>query len=166
MFRTQNIYSMQRPWNLPSYPVYSLTTYSGDQVNMNVCTYVSALSMNPKIIGIALYENTKTLDNMLNSEMAILQLLHKDQFPLVRMLGKKSGLHWDKDTWLHKKERTTLWLGYPVLANCSAYMELKKKDNLKTGDHTLFLFEVKRFKSCNSDLLTTQILSEKKIIRI
>ena len=157
---------MQRPWNLPSYPVYSLSTYGGDRVNMNFCTYVSAFSMKPKIIGIALYENTRTLENMLNTEMAILQLFHQDQYPLVRMLGKKSGMHWDKDAWLRKKQRMTLWHGYPVLSHCSAYMELAKKENFKTGDHTLFLFEVKRFKSCNSDLLTTQILSEKKIIRI
>ena len=166
MFRTQSTESMQRPWNLPSYPVYSLATYRGGQINMNVCTYVSALSMKPKIIGIAIYDNTKTLDNMLHTEMAILQLLHKDQFSLVRILGKKTGLHWDKDSWLQKKERITFWHGYPVLANCSAHMEFVKKDSIKTGDHTLFLFEVKRFKSFNGDLLTTQILSDKKIIRL
>ena len=166
MFRTQSTESMQRPWNLPSYPVYSLATQQGDHVNMNICTYVSALSMNPKIIGVALYENTKTLDNMLQSEIAILQLLHKDQLPLVRMLGKKSGMDWDKDAWLRKKQCMTLWHGHPVLSHCSAYMELTKKENFKTGDHTLFLFEVKRYKSCNSDVLTTQMLSEKKIIRI
>lgn len=39
---------MKRPWNLANVPVYSLATYAGQKVNMNICTYVSAVNMKPK----------------------------------------------------------------------------------------------------------------------
>ncbi len=33
---------VKRPWNIVNMPVYSLATYVDDQLNMNVCTYVTA----------------------------------------------------------------------------------------------------------------------------
>ena len=45
---------MKRPWNIISPPVYSLVTYDEEgKVNMNICTYVSAVSMKPKMYSIA-----------------------------------------------------------------------------------------------------------------
>lgn len=157
---------MQRPWNLPSFPVYSLATYHSDLVNMNICTYVTAVSMKPKIMAIALYQNTKSLENMMQTDHAVLQLLSLHQYPLVRTLGKKSGIKMDKNGWLSKNQRCTIWHGYQVLKECAAYMELQKIKAIPTGDHTLFLFHVKRFNSINDALLTTEILGEKNIIRI
>ena len=52
---------MKRPWNIISPPVYSLVTYDEEgKVNMNICTYVSAVSMKPKIYSIAIDYTTKT----------------------------------------------------------------------------------------------------------
>ena len=47
--------AMTRPWNLLNLPVYSLATYQGEKVNMNICTYVSAVSMKPKQYMVAVY---------------------------------------------------------------------------------------------------------------
>lgn len=165
MFSNEN-QTMQRPWNLPSFPVYSLATYEGQNANMNICTYVTAVSMQPKIMAIAVYENTKTLENLRLGSEAVLQLLHPDQWNLVRVLGKKSGLHYDKSSWLKKKQLICEWQGYPVLEGSAAYMQLNQKDVLITGDHHLHLFEVMKFKTLKSDVLTTQMLNDKKIIRI
>ena len=55
---------MKRPWNIISPPVYSLVTYDEHgKVNMNICTYVSAVSMKPKMYSIAIDYTTKTYKN-------------------------------------------------------------------------------------------------------
>ena len=86
---------MKRPRNIIDAAVYSLATYHNDTVNMNICTYVTAISMQPKLYAIAVYNHTKTLDNLIQSSSAVLQLLHKDQYKLVKMLGKKEMLQSD-----------------------------------------------------------------------
>ena len=158
---------MKRPWNLPDYPVYSLATYGKEGVNMNICTYVTAISMQPKLYAIAVYENTKTLENLQHSSEVVLQYLHIDQYTLVRHLGQKSGLKVDKDQWLKKRKLLTTWQGREVLQGAAAYVYLKKVKLVSTqGDHQLFLFELKKYAASSNELLTTQLLSDKKIIRI
>jgi len=158
---------MKRPWNLPDYPVYSLATYGAAGVNMNICTYVTAISMQPKLYAIAVYENTKTLENLQHSSEVVLQYLHKNQYTLVRHLGQKSGLKVDKDQWLKKRKLLTTWQGREVLQGAAAYVYLKKVKLVSTqGDHQLFLFELKKYAASSNELLTTQLLSDKKIIRI
>ncbi|MBY0432982.1 MAG: flavin reductase family protein, partial [Cyclobacteriaceae bacterium] len=87
---------MTRPWNLPNLPVYSLATYRGEEVNMNICTYVSSVSMKPKRYMVAISHNTQSLKNLTTSNTAVLQLLATQHVSLVTTLGKKSGLRYDK----------------------------------------------------------------------
>ena len=52
---------MKRPWNIVDHAVYSLVSYDNENnINMNICTYVSAISMKPKVFMIAIYYGTKT----------------------------------------------------------------------------------------------------------
>lgn len=95
---------MKRPLNLSNIPVYSLATYDGEKVNMNICTYVSAVSMKPKRYMVALYHQTQSLQNIINSKRAVLQVLGKHHLPLVKILGKKSGCHLRQRN-LPKKEK-------------------------------------------------------------
>lgn len=157
---------MKRPWNLINLPVYSLATYGGEKVNMNICTYVSAISMNPKKYSVAVYENTRSLSNLESSEQAVLQLLHSSQFGLVKMLGHKSGNHFDKQNYLQQRDLLENWEGQAVLKNTSAKLLLKKSSRQKTGDHDLFIFDVLKYKSHSADYLTMDILRQKKLIRI
>ena len=157
---------MRRPWNIINQPVYSLLSEdSSDKINMNICTYVSAVSMKPKIYMLAIYYNTKTYKNLINSNYAVLQLLSKDNISLVRALGKKSGLKINKDLYLRKKHLIK-WKGYDVLDNLCALVELKKNNVIKNhGDHAIFFFDVISFKSIKKeDILTTNDLINKKII--
>ena len=95
---------MRKPWNLPSYPVYSLITLDNmGKKNMNIMTYVIPVSMQPKHYIIALYENTLSLSNWEYTHSGILQILSHDQSYLVRVLGKKSGKIYDKMAYLTKK---------------------------------------------------------------
>ena len=56
---------MKRPWNIIDLPIYSLqTTDKKGNINMNICTYVSAISIKPKMYSIAIDYNTKTFENL------------------------------------------------------------------------------------------------------
>lgn len=133
---------------------------------MNICTYVSAVSMRPKIYMIAAYENTQTLTNLESSDTAVLQLLEASQFGLVKNLGKVSGVRFDKISWLRKKGVLNEWMGFPVIDNVCSLLFLKKIKAFRCeGDHVLFLFEVEKNKVYSEKYLTTSILKNKKIIR-
>ena len=72
---------MRRPWNIINLPIYSLQTVDKDgKLNMNICTYVSVVSMKPKIYSIAVYYGTKTFENLENSDYVVLQILSKKKY--------------------------------------------------------------------------------------
>ncbi len=157
---------MTRPWNLPNVPVYSLATYGLAAVNMNICTYVSPVSMRPKVYGVAVYDNTQTVKNLHAGETAVLQLLGRQHISLVNVLGKKSGSHFDKVAYLKKKKALDDWKGHTILRNCAAVLELNKLSSVDAGDHTLFLFAVMRYKANHTKVLTLDDLRTKKLIGI
>jgi flavin reductase (DIM6/NTAB) family NADH-FMN oxidoreductase RutF len=157
---------MKRPWNLPNIPVYSLATYDGRKVNMNICTYVSAVSLKPKRYMVAVYHETQSLQNILLSQTAILQVLGKQHVSLVNVLGKKNGLRYDKESYLNKKKCLELWNNRKVLTACAGLMELKKIWSKDAGDHTMFLFDVKRFQTNHQNVLMLDDLREKGLVRI
>jgi flavin reductase (DIM6/NTAB) family NADH-FMN oxidoreductase RutF len=157
---------MKRPWNLASIPVYSLATYDGARVNMNICTYVSAVSMTPKRYVVAVYRQTKSLENILKSKTAVLQLLGNQHVSLVNVLGKKSGLSYDKESYLIKRKHIEFWNDRKVLLQCAGLVELEKLWSKDAGDHVLFLFDVKRFQTNHENVLMLDDLREKKLVRI
>ncbi|MCX8490734.1 MAG: flavin reductase [Cyclobacteriaceae bacterium] len=157
---------MKRPWNLANIPVYSLATYDGDRVNMNICTYVSAVSMKPKRYVVAVYHNTQTLENILKSKIAILQILAKQHVSLVNVLGKKSGFRYDKQNYLTKKKLLEVWNDKKALTNCAGLIELEKIWSKEVGDHVMFLFDVRRFQTNHEDVLMLDDLREKGLVRI
>lgn len=95
---------MRKPWNLPSYPIYSLLTRdAGGKTNYNIMSYVIPVSMHPKYYVIALYSGTQSLKNWQKLSHGILQLLSPSHAALVRILGKKSGKDYNKTAYLTKK---------------------------------------------------------------
>ena len=66
----------------------------------------------------------------------------------------------------HGNRYLTSWNNFKVINNANAYLELTLKDIYKDfGDHDLFLFDIKKFKT-NSEynILTFQDLIKNKII--
>lgn len=70
---------------------------------MNIMTYVIPVSMKPKHYIIAIYDDTRSLENWQSTHRGILQILAPSHAPLVRVLGKKSGKVYDKMAYLTKK---------------------------------------------------------------
>jgi flavin reductase (DIM6/NTAB) family NADH-FMN oxidoreductase RutF len=157
---------MRRPWNIVDVPVYSLATYAGDRVNMNICTYVTAISMNPKMYAIGIYYGTKTFEILNKSDSAVLQFLSKNNIDLVRYLGKKSGKKADKQKYLERKDKLIQWKKHSVLKDASAYVELKIVDckNIQ-GDHELFWFKATAYRTVSQEnILMFQDLVDQRII--
>ena len=156
---------MQRkPWNLASYPVYSLLTYSREWIpNMNIMTYVIPVSMQPKHYIIALYRDTLSLNNWSYTHRGILQILSPLQTSLVRILGKKSGKSYDKYIYLKKRDL----LDHDTnLKDIAGYIELEEISTIDShrGDHELFLCKVKSSRTYNPHVLMTESLIAWKII--
>ena len=158
---------MKKPWNLPDLPVYSLATQGEAGFNMNICTYVSAVSMQPKRFMVAVYHGTRSLENMYASEQAVLQLLDASQLGLVRTLGKKSAVRYDKQAWLRKKDVLAEWHNFTVLRDTAAWMLLQKLWHQDAGDHVLFLFDVLKYKvNAPDNIMTLDTLRQHNIISI
>jgi len=158
---------MKRPWNIIDSPIYSLQTVDRNgKINMNICTYVTAVSMKPKIYAIAIDYNTLTYENVKNSNVFALQLLSKDQIELVKKFGKKSGYKFNKDKFLRDNKLLTKWNNFEILHGTSALIKIDKKKSFAfDGDHELFLFKVDKFKTFSeSNILTFQDLVKSKII--
>lgn len=155
---------MRKPWNRPDLPVYSAATLGENGGNMNICTYVTAVSMTPKRMAVAFYKGTLSLENAQQHPEFILQLLARDQYRLVRLLGQKSGRTTDKLTRL--KESLSEHHGYPYLKDAAAHMMCSIIEWIDAGDHHLAICEVTSYANLrDTELLTTGYLRERKIIR-
>ena len=159
---------LPRPWNRVNLPVYSISSRNNEKQNMHIITYATAVSMHPKRMLCAVYEGTQTLSNLLSSSTFILQLLAKEQYGLVRLLGKESGKDTDKIARLQRRKvPLEEWKGFTILADCLAVMQLEILQAFPGGDHTCFLCEVTSARNLRQGIpLTLDDLRAKKIIRI
>jgi len=158
---------MKRPWNIINLPIYSLVTYDEkDNLNMNICSYVSAVSLKPKLYSIAIDYTTKTYDNLKLNSFVVLQLLSKSHLKIIRKLGKTSGYLFNKEKYLRSKEMLEDWRRNIVLKDTCALIELKKINEINLeGDHAIFIFSVSKYTTLSEDgILTFKDLIDNKII--
>lgn len=158
----------KRPWNRVNLPVYSISSTNGKgDHNMNIITYVTAISMQPKRYICGVYAQTKTLENVTIHPHFVLQLLAAPQYRMVDVLGKKSGHTTNKMARLQKRKELSQWNGFHILKNSLAVVEMKIIDQMPGGDHTAFLCDVMAYKNLHDgEPLTLDILRKYKLIRI
>ena len=155
---------MRKPWNRPDFPVYSVASLSEGRGNMNICTYVSAVSMKPKRYMVAFYKGTLTLEMVRESPDFILQLLSEDQYRCVRLLGQQSGHNTDKLKRL--REPLMEYAGITCMSRALALIQCRILEWTDAGDHWMTLCEVISFKNLHEgQVLTTETLRQKGIIR-
>ena len=157
----------KKPWNRVDLPVYSISSKHGEERNMHMMTYCTAISMQPKRIICGIYEGTKTLELVRASGEFVLQILHEDQFRLTTLLGKTSGHQVNKIQRFQKRNLLGEWQGYSILTDALAVMHLRVVNETNAGDHHAFLSDVIGYKNLrDGNALTTSILSEKGLIRL
>jgi len=157
----------KKPWNRINLPVYSISSRDDEKQNMNIITYVTAISMQPKRFICGIYHGTQTLVNVESSGCFVLQLLSDQQVNLVNLLGKQSGKTVLKIQRLEKRKELMIWNEFPVLKNALALMKMKVVESMEGGDHKVFLCDVVDYINLNEgEVLTLDHLREKKLIRI
>lgn len=134
---------------------------------MNICTYMTAVSMEPKLIMVAVYHGTKTHANIVETGRAVLQLLSEELAPVTRILGHMSGNKLNKIIRLEKRYDISYCNQIPYFEACAGYMELMLKQLLPVGgDHDLAIFSVTTSKNLHDKpILTTDYLRTKGLLR-
>lgn len=157
----------KRPWNLVDMPVYSLATIDTNGIpNMNICTYVTPITMKPKQFVIGVLEDCKTIKNLEHNSSAILQILSQNQSRLVRKFGYTSGHDTNKLASMMKNIETGK-NGVYYLQDCVAYIEVDMTPVHDAGDHVVYIGSVTSYGHGRIDAtpLTLAYLREKKMIR-
>jgi flavin reductase (DIM6/NTAB) family NADH-FMN oxidoreductase RutF len=159
---------MRKLWNRPDDAVWSLSTVSSDGMpNMNICTYVSAVSLDPKLMMVAVYRDTQTLMNIVVGETVLLQLLGEDLAPVVRICGQLSGTKIDKISRLKKRFELGEEGNLSYLKTAAGIMTLQVEQLIETsGDHYLLIGKVIKAKNLHDKpILTTTYLKANGYIR-
>lgn len=157
----------KRPWNRVDLAVYSISSCSGEERNLNIITYVTGISMTPKQFVCGIYHDTKTLELVNRRGEFVLQLLSASQYRLVDLLGKQSGFSINKIERLQKRSLLEEWKGFYVLSEALAWMHLSVCSTFEAGDHKGFLCDLVQWKNQqDGDPLTLDILREKKLVRM
>ena len=157
--------SRKKPWNRINTPVFSVSSYSDDGHNMNICTYVTAVSMHPKRFVVALYKGTKTLENIEQTGHFVLQLLGVQHISLVTRFGKSSGKKKDKLKTLN--DRVSDYGDFKILSDSIAVIELHVLSLTDGGDHMLALCDVVTYKNISeSEVLTLDHLRAQNLISV
>jgi len=161
---------MRKLWNRPSLPVWSLVTKEASgKANMNICTYVTSVSMTPKEMLVAVYQGTQTHANIFQNPTApvLLQLLTEPLAPVVRVCGQQSGKKIDKMARLYKRYGIATHEDLPYFTDGAGVMLLAPTQLIEqVGDHDLLLGAVTWSKNlCDRPILTTTYLREHKFTR-
>ena len=133
---------------------------------MNICTYVSVVSKNPRLYAISIDYHSQTYTNLIKNSRAVLQVLSILNINMINYLGKKSGTAYDKHKYLESNEELCKWRNFMVLQNANAYLELNEIKHFNVGgDHELFIFEIVSSKTnSENNILTFQELIRQGII--
>lgn len=159
---------MRKIWNRPNQSVWSLATIDAKGIgNMNICTYVSSISMKPKLMMVAVYHGTKTYENIRLTKKAILQLLSEELAPVTRVCGHMSGNTVDKLSRLRKRYSINNINEIPFFTKSAGYLELELQKMISTGgDHDLAIFVVINYKNLHDKpILSTDGLRAKGLLR-
>ena len=163
---------MKKPWNRVDLPVYSISSHAGTEKNMHIITYLTPISMQPKLFVAGIYEGTKTLELVEKNPHFIVQLLSAGQYNLVKLLGQQSGHEVDKISRLEKRGLLQDYKNFRVLKDALAWMEMKASPvtvpvHSPLPDHRLYLCELISYRNnMEGHPLTLNILREKKIVRM
>ena len=119
--------------------VYVVTTRLGDVVNGMTASWISQVSLKPLLVMVSIAPSRYSHDLIKQSGIFAVNVLDRDQADLGKRFGFKSGRQVDKFAGL---EWTTGATGAPILPQAYACLELKLKETVPAGDHTLFVGEV------------------------
>eukprot|EP00741_Cyanophora_paradoxa_P022206 tig00021435_g21436.t1 len=157
------------PWQRVNVPVYALSTVDAfGKSNMNIASYVTAISVDPKMYAVSIFHGTKTLENARATGRILLQTLDAEEhYKLVNLLGKQSGREVDKMRDPLLAGATEQMNGIAYLRDALSVVELKVRQWVEAGDHELAVCDVVGWANLNDGRsLDMDDLRRHKIVRI
>ena len=119
--------------------VYVVTSRLKDVVNGMTASWVAQVSLKPLLVMVSIAPSRYSHRLVQESGVFAVNVLADTQVELGKRFGYKSGRQVDKFAGL---EWTTVATGAPILPQAYAYLDLKLRDTMTAGDHTLFVGEV------------------------
>lgn len=157
--------SRKKPLNRTNPTIWSISSHYNGRYNMNICSYVTGISMKPYRIVVGVYKNTMTLELVQPAHEMVLQLLAPSHYKLVRLLGQTSGFK--KDKFRAIRNPVISFNGHQCLGDALSLLHLKIIQQIDAGDHWLMLCDVCSYINLNEgEPLTMDVLREKKLVRI
>lgn len=153
-----------KPWNRVDGPIYSLATTANGKGNLNICSYVTPISLKPKRFIVGVYKDTKTLANLEINPVGLLNYMAKDQANHIKLLGKKSGNSTDKIAQLGDQIEH-VGDGLYFLKGSIATLRLRFAERMDCGDHWAWLANVDSYENLReAPPLTLDELKRLKLI--
>lgn len=123
-------------------PVALVTTRWRDQTNVMPAIWVTPLSREPPLVGVAVHSSRHTHDMIRFAEEFALNIPGRDLMNHVHYFGVVSGKDVNKLELAQLPTFPAQKIDAPLIEGCVAYIECGLEDALRLGDHTLFVGRV------------------------
>lgn len=127
-------------WTMP-YGLYVVGSRAGDRRNGMTLNWVTQLSFDPKLLGVAVESGALTADLIARGGVFTLNIVDREDRAIVRKFTKPVEVDEEAGTmngFAFHDGRT----GAPVLDQAVAYAECEVRQQVPTGSHVLFIGEV------------------------
>ena len=126
-----------RAFGTMTYGIYVMTTSLESRINGMIASWVSQVSYEPPLIGVAVHKNRFTHQLIKDSGCFALHVLSKSQKSMVsQFMGSDPETKFSGTNW---KPGLT---GCPILPECTAWFECEIKASFEPGNHTIFIGQV------------------------
>jgi len=123
-------------------PVTLVTSRWHGKDNVMPAAFVTPLSIEPPLVGVAIGPSRHSYDMIRNSEQFALNIPSRRLLHHVQYLGSVSGRDVDKFELTKLPTLKALRVDAPLIEGCVAYIECGLVDTLRTGDHVLLVGQV------------------------
>jgi len=138
----QSIEEMEARRLLGGGPVVLLTTAWHNNHNVMPAAFVTPLSIEPPLIGVAVHPARHTHDMIRFSEQFALNIPTQRLLHHVQYLGSVTGAELDKLELTRLPTLRARRVDAPLLQGCVGWIECGVEDAYRIGDHTLFVGKV------------------------
>ena len=149
------------PFQMIEGNVFIITSRAGPVKNGFVAAWVTRLSFDPPLVGIALSPEHFTYWVINQSMIFTINFVSDDNkgVSLVKSFGTQSGRDVDKFKKVKYFEDKT---GCPILKDAVAYIECRVVRKIKTGDHYLFIGKIVNQKKVKEKKILTRLKTREK----
>ncbi|MBW1981371.1 MAG: flavin reductase [Deltaproteobacteria bacterium] len=119
--------------------VYIVTTADNGQINGVTRSWLTQLSYEPTLIGVAIAPLRKCHGMIVRSGQFAVNVLGQDQVDLAARFGFTTGRQVDKFQGIDIEHTAA---GLPLLPQALAYIDCNVVETIDIGDHTLFVGQV------------------------